>query len=250
MHDFQLYGHSLFETIKADHGSIPLLELHWQRLSFSAKELGFSCPDLPTFVQTLKNAHNPRQCQIIRFAILRMGGRWSSENSSDRIEILTRPFKKRERKPYKLLLPKQLVGSFDALRQHKTGARLTYQLLAKQALEKGADDCVLVDQQSRILETCFSNLIVFHQNRWITSSRHLGVLPGVFREWLLRHDKIEVGVISKETLLACTSVVVCNSVHGAIPVTQLLENHAVKTLNVGVANQWINTLPNPEAANF
>lgn len=215
MHDFELYGASLFETLRSKFGNFWRLHHHWQRFQQSAQTLGFQAPSYDAFAQALVAHANPNEDLILRFTLLQTGGGWSSVPKGQSSRVLKRRYRESPSQEVRLFIPEQRLGCDDLFRTHKTGARFLYQHLQAEAKARGFDDCLLIDRQQRVLETCFSN--VLWQNaagRWFTTPKKRGILPGIFRDWLIEKGMVGEADIHLETLLQCPSVLICNSVRG------------------------------------
>ena len=214
MHEYELYGASIFETLLADKGRFWRLQNHWKRLQGTARALGFQAPSFETFKTNLSHAHDSNHTQVMRYTLIRQGGIWSGQPTCDETKVLARPFTKTTA-PIHLYLPAERFANADGWRQFKTGSRMAYQHLLMQASYHHCQDSLLIDQEERILETCFGNLIWCESGQWYTPRLDLGLLPGIYREWLVETGLVEESTLFLGELSQITGMIVCNSVHGA-----------------------------------
>lgn len=221
MHDYELYGTSIFETIRANKGMVWRLSQHWQRLCHSAQQLSFQPPNYAAFSMSLLESHDPSQDQVLRLSLMRLGGVWQGQPSGQKTAVLVRPTPPPSRTAVTLFLPKDRVSLCDPIRQHKTGSRIFLQHLHRQAQQNSCSDSLIIDRQSRILETCHSNLLWCHGQRWFTPRLSLGLLPGVYRQWLLQHGLVEESELTLDALSQVEGLLICNSVRGIRQVSMI-----------------------------
>lgn len=222
MHDFELYGFSLFETMLARKGHIQQLEAHWQRMYRSALQLLMTPPDLATFRQCVKQDLDPDCDQVVRLSLMRHGGRWQpGAQAEDRLHVLIKPHSGTMLQAVSLATAKQAMPVGDRLRWHKTGNRLAYQMLAQQAQNDGFDDCLHFDQHDTVLETTNCNLLCLLDGVWLTPSYESCILPGIMRQSLLNAGLIQEARIQLAELQNMHALAVSNAVWGVVPVNRL-----------------------------
>jgi branched-subunit amino acid aminotransferase/4-amino-4-deoxychorismate lyase len=79
---------------------------------------------------------------------------------------------------------------------YKTLARLPWDLARSNAMDRGADDTLLVDGTGQVLETAIANVWIVHGCDLRTPPASTHCLPGVMRGWLLEHAAgIGLGVL-------------------------------------------------------
>lgn len=222
MHDFELYGFSLFETIFARKGSLPFLERHWQRLHASAMFFNMQPPDFELFAKHVRQAHDAAQDQVIRVSLMRHGGRWQPHvDREDRLVIQVRALELTPPQPQKLTVSPMRLPVGDFLRQHKTGNRLVYQSAWECAAAAGFDDCLFVDTSGQCLETTFANVLIYLDGTWCTPPMSAGLLPGVMRGKLLEEGRVLEREVTLQQLKTVPAIAVCNAVKGVVPVAAL-----------------------------
>lgn len=111
-----------------------------------------------------------------------------------------------------------------ALAGLKTLNRLEQVLLAQERQQAQLDDLIVLDQQNHVIEACQGNLFWRHGKHWFTPALHSSGVDGVARQVILAHDwlgQVIVDDFKLPHLLAAEQIFVCNSVRGAVPISQL-----------------------------
>jgi branched-subunit amino acid aminotransferase/4-amino-4-deoxychorismate lyase len=224
MHDYELYGFSVFETLIARRGEIPNLKRHWQRLHDSAICFGMQPPSYAQFSETVTAAHDNSAQQVIRVTLHREGGRWQpSQPQRDVLSVLVKEHGTQTPAPQRLTLAAQRLPNRDPLRLHKTGNRIVYQAANLEALRRGFDDCLYLDQEGRLLETTYCNLLYFIKEQWCTPTLDAALLPGVKRADLLAQNLVIERDLEINRIAEVQSMALCNAVLGVVPVERLDE---------------------------
>jgi branched-subunit amino acid aminotransferase/4-amino-4-deoxychorismate lyase len=92
MHDYELYGYSLFETLAAHGGRFWRPRDHWLRLRGSALKLDFPYPSWAEFRDSLRQVHDPSRSEVLRYTLLRTGGAWSGVTEARwQARVLSKP---------------------------------------------------------------------------------------------------------------------------------------------------------------
>ena len=102
------------------------------------------------------------------------------------------------------------VDSRDRFLYHKTTYRRVYE--EARAAKPGFDDVLLWNERGELTESTLANVVVERDGRFITPPTACGLLPGVFRSWLLERGEIREGVIRKDDLRRTDRVFLINSV--------------------------------------
>ena len=221
MHEYELYGYSLFETLVARKGRFWRLRAHWTRLRKGALALGFPPPSWDEFRDRLARAHDSSQCQVLRYTLLRTGGAWSFEPTlAQRTVVLAKPYVPAAA-AVRLSTAKRRLPVGDPARCFKTGSRLLLQLAFSEARQAGFDDCLLLDDQDRILETSMANIYAYLDGTWVTPAERLGLLAGVCRQWVMRRAGVAEAHFTSADLRRARGVAVSNAVTGLRPVAAI-----------------------------
>ncbi len=173
-------GHDLIETMRFDPAAgVPLLELHLQRLTASARELGFAFDrhEARNRIQALCfGLEQPAKLRLL----LSRGGEIALESAP-----LPPPA---AGITACLPLPLPVVPGDWRLR-HKTTDRSFHAEALAAARASGAGEALLVRPDGLVTEGSFTNIFVERDGRLLTPELSLGLLPGVLRRQLLEEGR-------------------------------------------------------------
>lgn len=99
---------------------------------------------------------------------------------------------------------------------HKTTHRTLYD--AARAGCPGADDVLLWNPDGEATEFTIGNLVVHAGGDWCTPPVECGLLPGVFRNELLKHGRVREKVLAKADVAGADALFLVNSVRRWVPV--------------------------------
>jgi para-aminobenzoate synthetase/4-amino-4-deoxychorismate lyase len=107
------------------------------------------------------------------------------------------------------------TSSDDYFLQHKTTRREMYDRSYHRARLTGFDDTLFVNERDEITEGAISNIFIEKGGRWFTPPLSSGVLPGIYRRYLLgsRAGATE-RVLTLEDLRQADQLYICNAVRG------------------------------------
>jgi para-aminobenzoate synthetase/4-amino-4-deoxychorismate lyase len=111
---------------------------------------------------------------------------------------------------YTVAIAQTPVNSADPFLYHKTTHRLVY-TQARQAYPD-ADDTLLWNERGELTETCIANLVLELDGDWVTPPICCGLLPGIYRSFLLEQGKIKEQIVRLDDLPRCTRVLLINAV--------------------------------------
>lgn len=193
--------YSLLETLlwEPDNGFL-LLEEHLQRLAASAEHLDFPV-DLPRVRQRLDAlaAGLPSTPQRVRLLLARDGS-IRTEAAGLRTSVSR----------LRLGLAATPIDKTEPFLYHKTTQRTTYE--TARASRPDCDDVVLWNANGEITETSIANLVAEVDGKLLTPPVECGLLPGVFRGWLLSRGEIEEHRITLDDLRRAKRIFAVNSV--------------------------------------
>jgi len=192
----------LLETLLLDGGGYALLSGHLARMGASARTLGFVFdPDAAR--RALEAALDGRLNGRFRVRLLLA--------ANGRFEVQAVPLGEFPR-VVRVGLARTPVSSGQILLRHKTDWRVIYE---QARLERpDCDDVLLFNEKGRITETTIANVAVQRGGRLVTPPLADGLLPGVFREELLRRGEIVEGSIGVDEVQSAGTVRLLNSVRG------------------------------------
>jgi branched-chain amino acid aminotransferase len=227
-----LFGYGLFETMRAYNGMIFRLDRHLKRLTDSAELL-----NIPVDTSTLRNAvimtlrANEFQNARVRLMVSIGEGSLVPDLHSCReptvfvgaARYLPLKLETYER-GYRIRVASRPRCRCSLLPRLKTANYLENLLSRQEALANDADDALILDESSRILETCFSNIFLVAHNILKTPRLEDGLLPGITREVVLELAD-QLGIEVQETdiylaeLFAADEIFLTNSILEIMPVT-------------------------------
>jgi len=196
---------SLIETL-AWAGDYALLELHLDRLRDSAAHFDFHYDEEHARAELGRHAEgfHAGSRRRVRLSLGRDGD----------ISISSAPLE-----PVcgtaVLQIASTRVDSDDPFLRHKTTRRVVYDEALAGARAAGCDDAIFLNAEGQVTECTIYNLMIDRDGEWVTPPIENGLLPGVYRRYLLAaHPEVRVAPISLDELLAAGRILVFNSVRG------------------------------------
>ncbi len=181
-------GFRLIETLKAEDGQFPLREVHWARLSASAKCFGFAV-DREKFDELLASV--PKNGTYRVRLTLDKAGQWG---------LTQAPLDVTPLHAWAAMASKPIDAGYF-LRRHKTTDRHIYdEALAH--LPSGFFDYVFLNERGEVAEGARSTVFVEREGRLLTPPVHSGALPGVLRASLLAQGRAQESILYPEDLAA------------------------------------------------
>jgi para-aminobenzoate synthetase / 4-amino-4-deoxychorismate lyase len=116
----------------------------------------------------------------------------------------------RNGRPVRLGISQIPVDSRNRFLFHKTSLRDLYDRAVQSRAD--ADDIILVNEQGEATETAIANLVFEINGKRITPKLECGLLPGVFRRYLLEKGEIKEGVVRIDDVRTCPKIWRINSV--------------------------------------
>lgn len=195
MHDAQP---SLIETMKADaEGLIALLPYHLQRLTQSARALGFTYPGDDAVVAAINAARLPAFATNICDTRIRL-----LLSANGQLNIQTAPLPALQGVPF-IALTRLRLASTEPLLQHKTTYRPWYDATT-QWLTQHPDffDLIFLNEKGELCEGSRSNIYVLKDGEWLTPPLSSGLLGGVLRTQLLETAQVKEAMLTPSDLTA------------------------------------------------
>jgi para-aminobenzoate synthetase/4-amino-4-deoxychorismate lyase len=204
----------LIETMLWDR-SYPFLELHLDRLMDSAEYFQFECEREAVRAALMEYARAfedgaPRKVRLLvdREGCVNIGDKILQGNGG------------KDAKPMHACISRQRTDEKDPMLYHKTTHRPLYAEAFKEAVDKGFDDVLFMNQRGEVTEGAISNIFIEKDGRWLTPSVECGLLAGVYRRHLLETlPRVEERVIYVGDLRTAEAVHLCNAVRGLRRVT-------------------------------
>ncbi len=220
------YGHGLFETMRVEHGTIPLWQLHRQRLKTGAVKLGIEVDDLllEDYLQTaLRDA--PAHSVLKLLVTAGEGDRGYAQSGREQPNYLFQ----RSKLPSMPEIPagiavwpcQQRLAVNPALAGIKHLNRLEQVLArAEQPVSRFAEGLML-DHDDYLVEGIASNLFCRKGNQWLTPTLDRCGVAGVMREYLLSTHAVIQCRLQLNDLADVDELFLCNAVYGIRPVVSV-----------------------------
>ncbi len=169
---------------------IPLLELHLERMKKSAKELGFE------FDRHLARNQIHALCfELEEPAKVRL---LASRHGETALEA--GPMPAAPNTPCKVIALPNPIDPSDWRLRHKTTDRSFYEDALEAAKSMGAAEAILVGEDGLVTEGSYTNVFVEHDGVLLTPPTSLGLLPGVFRAFLIEKERAREAELTLEDL--------------------------------------------------
>ncbi len=173
-------GADLIETMRfTPEEGVPLLELHLERITASAAELGFAFDRhaVRNAIQALCfEADAPAKLRLVASR----GGAYSLE-----LGALPAPLAE----PLACAVLPLPVDPGDWRLRHKSSDRGFYEDAQAVAQQAGASEALFLRDDGLVTEGCFTSLFVERAGKLLTPPARLGLLPGVLRRSLLEQGR-------------------------------------------------------------
>jgi branched-chain amino acid aminotransferase len=203
------WGEGLFETMRADNGSVPLLERHLARLAASAAALGL--PGMPEPARS-------------RAAVAEALGAFGDGPARVRLTASPRPTLLVE---VTALAPGPATATAvsvrgawlpgDPLAEHKTLSYARHRLRQRAAAAAGADHALLLDDSGRLGEAALASAFCAIDGALVTAPAR-GLLAGVARALVLERIGGREEAPGEAAWRGASEIILTNALRGAIPV--------------------------------
>ncbi|MGB9892255.1 aminotransferase class IV [Thermodesulfovibrio yellowstonii] len=214
-----LFGEGLFETILWQ-GKTPKLLRHYKRLKNSAEFFQIPCPDFETFCQEIEKNTKSEKNLYVKFCLLSKGeALYYSLPKESEILVIAKELVP-DRTPKKLCLSNIKRHSANPVIYHKTMNYLPNILAKREALSKGFDDAIMLNERDEITECSASNILIVKDNKLLTPARECGLLMGTTMQILIEKMNVKEERLNVNDLYDASSVFITNSLIGALPVVQ------------------------------
>ena len=190
-----LYGDSCFETLRSYGGRPFLLDRHIERLAVSCSALRLALPmekkEIAEAVMSLLEENGLDRGPDASIRITVTGGPSAGPKGLFRpnptgIFILARPYQPPPAEHYRKGVSVVVSGirrnPSSPLSMIKSGNYLDSLLARQEALDRGADDAILLTCQGNLSEATGSNLFAVRRGEVLTPDLGCGFLPGITRE--------------------------------------------------------------------
>lgn len=217
------YGDGLFETMKMQKGRLQMASAHFDRLRRGMEQLGYDIttfPDLHTFTALISELCRRNECLDLGRVRLTIsagnGGLFEDSQPSYSIECwpLTAAVETLNTKGLRLTICPDVRKSCDRLANLKSANYLPYAVAARYARRQHADDCIVLNTNDRITDTCIANIFIIRNGHIFTPPLSEGPVAGITRGYLLSKMPVTEQPLSLTDLQQAQEVFVTNAING------------------------------------
>lgn len=207
----------LIETLLWEDG-FPFLQPHLDRLADSAEYFDFPCERAA--VQAALEAHArafvEHDARRVRLLLDSQGEiRISDELLAGTVRDALLAGRPASDRIGRVCIAKERTDPADRFLFHKTTQRATYARALEEARRAGFDDVLFLNRRGEVTEGAISNIFIEKDGRWFTPAVESGLLPGVYRRYLLElRPEIEERVLCEDDLRAADGIYLANAVRG------------------------------------
>lgn len=233
------YGDGLFESVRYDGYGLPLLDIHWQRLSGGMEVLGMEPPKhwSPEFFRNeISRITGQGAAARIRVAVFRSGGGWyAPETDEPAFLIEAFPLKATSEVIAQAGMIENVRISPGPFSTFKTSNSLPYVLASRILQKNGWEEGVILNDEGRAADGCHSNFFAVLDGKIITPPVSEGAIAGIMRSVALAlAGQVEIRPVWPEELNLVTEIWFSNAVSGLRWVRDFegrpLKNHIWKEL--------------------
>ncbi len=199
---------SLIETFRFDpeQGYIRL-DLHLERLSNSARQLGFDIKvsDIQNELELTAASNHELRVRIELWP----DGRFETVSADFSLQS--------EETRWDIAIAKTRQSSTNPLLRHKTSHRKTYVAAREEFSTDSVSEVILLNERDEVCEGTFTNLFLeIEDGLLLTPSIECGLLPGILRQQLISDGRVIESRLSPIDLEQAKQVYVGNSLRGLI----------------------------------
>ena len=247
-----MYGDGLFETMRVCNGRPFRMAQHLERMMRGADFLKIKCPFTPGELQEFAGqliGQNQMPEAVLRVTLTRGPGErgYTPQTDSRPTVVMTlhtapgAPASGTARSDpslfqavpeagapiqWRLITSSYRIPAGDPLSSFKTANKLIHIMARMEAVEKDADEALLVNTNGEVAETASGNLFWVYQDNICTVPTGRGVLPGITREVVLEICQtlglpVNKRIIKPEALRNSEGIFITQSALGIVPVTTL-----------------------------
>ncbi len=230
-----LYGFGIFQTMRAYHGKIFLLDRHVKRLKEAAQVVGMAQKiaglDLEKACVETVNINGLDDARV-RITVTNGEGTalpWVDAGNKPTVLVTAIP--------YTPLLNKYEKGfkvglvSIRRIRQSvvsslKSSSYLLNTVARMEAARRGMDEALLLNEDGYLAEGGSSNIFFVRSGRLVTPAPNSGIIPGVTREFVIELAAalgigVSEGTVGKGAFKQCEEAFMTNALIEVMPVTAI-----------------------------
>ena len=224
------YGDALFESIRVVNGKTCFLEDHFKRLKKGMEILkmkpggNISFNDLKDQIERLLEKNHVKKGGRIRLSVFRSAeGLYAPKNQKKSYVIEAKPFNDNK---YVMNDKGLVIDTFNELRrprnplsQIKTTNSIPNVLAGIYQTENNLDECIMLNDLGRIVETISSNIFLYKNHNIYTPALDEGCMDGIMRKQVLKIAKemninVFEGMLNGSMLLQADEMFLTNAIRG------------------------------------
>ncbi len=228
-----LYGFGLFETMRAYHGKIFLLERHLARLLGAAETIGLRGLDASVLTRACLDTLSANALQDARLRLTVTGGDsdafpWEDHGGRPAVVVTARAYHPFPPEKYRQGF-RVVIASVRRYRQSvvsgmKSTNYLSSVIARAEAAAHGLDEALLLNDDGYIAEGATCNVFFVRSSRLVTPSLNSGILPGITRGVIVElADSLGIGLTEGTVGLAitrqCDEAFMTSAIIEVMPVT-------------------------------
>jgi 4-amino-4-deoxychorismate lyase len=224
------YGDGLFETLRVQAGTVPLLARHLARLSAGCRRLGLPCPDDAAWCADITRLLAETAGEGVLRLVLTRGdgtrGYAPPPDAQGRRIVSFHPLPTPAPRALRVGICQTRIGFSPALAGLKHLGRLEQVLAAGEVVAAGWDEGLMLDGEGRVVEATRHNLFYLRGGQLCTPPVELAGVAGVMRALVLEAQS-RLGLPGGEAVLRydelheIEELLLCNAVAGLRPVRWL-----------------------------
>ena len=230
-----MYGDGLFETMRVCGGRPFRMAQHLERMTRGADFLKIKCPFTPKELQNFAGqliGQNQMPEAVLRVTLTRGPGErgYTPQTDSQPTVVMTLhtapPMDVENPVQWRLITSSYRIPAGDPLSSFKTANKLVHVMARMEAVEKDADEALLINTNGEVAETASGNLFWVYQENICTAPTGRSVLPGIMRAVVLEICRTlglptNKRIIKPGVLRNADGIFITQSVLGIVPVTTL-----------------------------
>ncbi len=225
------YGDGLFETMHANGTKVQFIDEHYVRLIYGIEKLYMHLPSyfnlkyINSLIVKLLNKNKLYQGAKIRLSVFRSdGGLYTplSNNISFIIEA-----KELEQAKYTLNKKGLVIDIYNEIKKNtnylsdlKSSNALLFVLAGIYKQKNKIDDCIIINQENKIVEAVSSNIFIVKNHQLYTPALTDGCIPGIMRTQIIKtalslnYTIFDDCNIKPDDLLSADEVFLTNAISG------------------------------------
>jgi para-aminobenzoate synthetase/4-amino-4-deoxychorismate lyase len=212
----------LIETMRAENGTVALLDRHVARLARSAEYFGY--PFNEGRIRERIKESCPAEAESGPLKVRVTLDRWGQ------LDVSVHPVGEPRPEPWRVMVSDVRIDAEDPLFYHKTTHRGVYDEARATARAAGCDEAILLNEEGAVTEGTYTNIFVEQGGRLWTPPVECGLLGGVYRAHVLETEETAgERELAIDDLRSADAMYCCNAVRGLCNATLVSASRATST---------------------